>query len=169
MTTPHETLSKLLSECGRALFDAYGVPASDGERPPRVEGVEVQVAGIIGFTGDAVRGSVMLAMSQHALEASRQSERDRPQDWIAELTNQLVGRLKNRLAAFDCDVVITTPLVIRGERIAPVMDGESAPLVWSLGSGKAYGWIDIEAREDFELIERPGAAVAAAEGDSFMF
>lgn len=169
MTTPHETLSRLLSDCGRALFDAYGVQASDGERPPRVEGLDAQVAAIIGFTGDAVRGSVMLGMSQHALRASMQSERDRPRDWIAELTNQLVGRLKNRLAAFDVDVFISTPLVIQGERLAPVMDGDAAPLVWSLGSGKAYGWIDVELKEGFELVERPGATAVAAEGESLMF
>lgn len=167
--TPHETFAALLSECGRALFEAYGVSSTEASRPARVEGLDAHVAAIIGFTGDSIRGSLMLGMNPQALEASRQTTRDRPQDWIAELTNQLVGRFKNRLAAYDVDIVITTPLVIRGERLSPVMDGDAAPLVWTLGEGRAYGWLDVEVQPGLELVERPGAAAVAAEGEALLF
>lgn len=168
MSDNQKTIDVLMGEAGAALFAAYGL-AVETERPEQVDGVRLEIAAVIGFTGSDVRGALMLAMSNTALEASRQTHTDTPRDWIAELSNQLLGRIKNLLAGYDVDVTISTPLVLRGERIAPSMAGDEAPVVWTFSNGTAYGWLDCEFAPNFVFRKSTHAAEVVSEGESLMF
>jgi CheY-specific phosphatase CheX len=164
-----DILDSVLQQAGEKLFETYGLHVKGGGRPETVEGLSIRVVAVLGFTGAELRGSVMLALSEEALMASRQTKDARAQDWIAELANQLVGRIKNQLLGYGTEIALSTPLVIRGDRISPCMKGDQAPLVWSFEEGVGYAWLDCEVVEGFQLVLSEAAPTVAEEGASFVF
>lgn len=149
------------------LFADYGVslePAGD----PRALG-DVLYCGVIGFTGDGIRGSIVLAGSSAALDQSNPIPGSRVRDWIGELTNQLVGRIKNRLLKHGVEVWITTPIVLRGRQIALETANDSPlPMYFAGGRGGVAVWFDVDSDPEFELHEEEASATLD-EGMSLLF
>jgi hypothetical protein len=89
-------------------------------------------------------------------------------DWLAELTNQLLGRVKNRLLAFGTVIHCSTPVVLGGERIAPI---SSQPLghLFTADGGLVSVWFDTVVRPDFTLSPRADALELPSEGDALLF
>jgi len=65
-----------------------------------------------------IRGTLMLATTRSPIEKLAAGGPIR--DWVAELTNQLAGRIKHKLLARGVDILISTPLILRGEHLAPL-------------------------------------------------
>jgi CheY-specific phosphatase CheX len=93
-----------------------------------------------------------------------------PRAWIAELSNQLVGRIKNKLLAQGAEVYVTTPVVLRGELLAP-LDAKSKlpPRAFASEGGNVFVWIELDTDPTLELSMTPRPAAAAEEGDALMF
>jgi CheY-specific phosphatase CheX len=162
------TMLDLMQKVAEELFATYGLTATPITPRSDHESLNVKMASIIGFTGQKLRGTMMLAISAVPLARSKASDvADR--DWLAELGNQLLGRLKNRLARYDVDITMSTPLVIHGERLSPTMHGDHAPYRWLLPDGEANVWFDVEFSPDFELRESSTATEVVAEGESMLF
>jgi CheY-specific phosphatase CheX len=87
-------------------------------------------------------------------------------DWIAELANQLAGRIKNKLLAHGAEVYVNTPVVLRGEHLAPLPRQELLPLTFSTDGGNVFVWIELETNSDVSL---GPPAVALAEGETLLF
>jgi CheY-specific phosphatase CheX len=138
-------------------------------RDPTAKQLEVTLAGIVGFVGEHARGSVMLAMSDQTLERMSPAGAaiDR-RDWVGELSNQLVGRFKNKLLAHSVDVGITTPIVIGGSRLSPTIQDEDQPHVFSFDAGRVHVWLDLQFARDFVLPAARDVAVMA-EGEAELF
>ena len=45
-------------------------------------------------------------------------EQPKPSDWLGELSNQLLGRLKNQLSQFGLKIQVSTPVVLMGPRLS---------------------------------------------------
>ncbi|MFZ5440658.1 MAG: chemotaxis protein CheX [Myxococcota bacterium] len=163
-----ELLRSEMSACGVALFDAYGLGAQQSESPRAGEELDLRLAAVIGFSGQKVRGTLMLAIDEGALRRSLPPGSE-PRDWLAELANQLLGRFKNRLARFGVDLTISTPLVILGERLSPSVRGATSPLRWALGADRAHAWLDAELAPDVTLVESKAMAEVTAEGELLLF
>ena len=87
-------IEDLAQEACMSLFEAYGVKLlqqENGDTP----GGEDTLTGIIGFTGPGITGMCLVAASKEPLQASNPGGSLR--DWVAELSNQLAGRLKHKL------------------------------------------------------------------------
>jgi CheY-specific phosphatase CheX len=79
---------------------------------------------IIGFSGVKIKGTLLLAATKELLDYSHPSKamgmdvgEEDYADWIGEISNQVVGRLKNSLLKFGVNAALTTPTVIKGEGI----------------------------------------------------
>lgn len=113
-----------------ALFASLGEAVEAAPGPFPFSGFEL--AGIIGFGGDA-RGHVMVAASRACVRALHPL-RDRPEsideaDWIAELSNQLLGRFKNNLLPCGATISIGTPVVAASGELKGTTDGEALSYV----------------------------------------
>ena len=101
MLTENDTVSgrvgALVAEACVELFGAYGVLLSPVEAGLD-EGDENVMSGVMGFVGTRLRGTCLLSSAKSTLDASCPAG-NRARDWIGELTNQLVGRLKTKLIA----------------------------------------------------------------------
>jgi hypothetical protein len=134
------------------LFDAYGVELErlqSGETAFRASD-ECVMSGVIGFVGKNVRGTCLLAGNDAPLEASCPPG-GQLRDWVGELANQLVGRLKRKLLARGVEVALTTPLVLSGVRLQPLPRGKLTPTVFSTSSGDVMVWIEVEVDQEFSL------------------
>ncbi|MDB4945390.1 MAG: hypothetical protein JWP97_4924 [Labilithrix sp.] len=117
------------------LFDSYGVPCelSDGQGGPEQEAIEL--GSIVGFRGKGVRGGLAfvapLELIAKLLPVPRDATSSELQlrDWSAEIANQLVGRIKNKLSTKTLDFDVGVPVCFTGKSIKlvflPEADGVS--------------------------------------------
>lgn len=164
----HDELYEIFRRCSEELFVAHGVAPVALGLPSDDEPLRIRTAAIIGYSGPEVRGTVMLAVSREGLAATRPIGDD-DRDWLAELCNQLLGRVKNRLFRHGVQISMSTPLVIRGERLAPSMKGEHAPYRWAVAQGIAYAWFDLECVPAFVWNPASSDSGVLDEGDALLF
>ena len=124
------------------LLQAYGVGASTSAEPWRSTN-EVMLAGVMGFVSERLLGSCLLAGSRDVLMATAPSDA-RPRDWVGELANQLVGRLKSKLLGHGVTITMNTPVVLSGISLCPLPRTEVAPSVHSTPAGQLLVWVEID-------------------------
>jgi CheY-specific phosphatase CheX len=147
------------------LLQAYNVPLT-----PIAEGWtesdEVMFSGVMGFVGDSVRGTCLLAAPQGTVEAAAPKDAG-ARDWVGELANQLVGRLKAKLMARGATIALSTPVVLRGVRLSPLPRTDVEPVVFDSPAGKVLVWLEVEIDDHFQLGEE--RALTASEGELLVF
>jgi CheY-specific phosphatase CheX len=159
-------IADLTGNCCIELFAAYGVNLNSNPSEFIVS-EEVLLSGVIGFVGPTLRGTCLLVGNRSPIELSS-PQKEHTRDWVGELTNQLVGRLKRKFLGFGLEVALTTPVVLSGLHLRPMPRGTLSPRVFSTDSGSIMIWVEVEAEPGFEF----GPAVSestSAEGDVLMF
>jgi len=153
MWTQNSELEIQVSALGRdacnELFGAYGVTLAETKKSWETAD-ERLLSGSMGFVGQKVRGTCLLATTEKSLSASCPTQ-GKLRDWIGELTNQFVGRLKTKLLAAGVEVFVTTPIVLAGVRIQPLPRGRLEPTVFSSPSDEVLAWVEVEADDGFVL------------------
>ncbi len=164
MSDPTGQIEAIVEDCCVTLFADYGVSisAADAATP-----ANLQFCATVGLTGDHLRGSLLLATTREPLVAAG----DDPlvlRDWIAELANQMAGRIKNRLRGLGTTMFYSTPVLLRGEHLAPLINQPPA-LLFSANGGVVSVWFDVDVEPDLVLTETVETAPAAREGDALLF
>jgi hypothetical protein len=93
------------------LLAHYGATVERAET-----GKTADLAAFIGFGVSGYRGSLSVSIPRDTLELTRPRgvEID-PADWLAELCNQLIGRVKARLLLHGPEPIIGLPTVVSGK------------------------------------------------------
>ena len=168
MTTPAEA-QQLINDLTRGhfieLFRMYGmelVPSVSGD----VGGGAILYCGIIGFSGEGIRGTMAVAGSDTMLGASNPVPGGAPRDWVAEVANQLMGNVKSRLLGYDVEVWMSTPIVLRGERLALEVRGVVQSHVYTCASvqGQVVLWVDVETTPEFQMSSVENTALSGLDG-----
>jgi CheY-specific phosphatase CheX len=146
------------------LFDSYGVKLQQVD-PSANPTLPVILSGLVGFSGPGIRGASILAASEKPIAKSNPVDGSLA-DWIAELANQLVGRIKNQLLLRGADLYVTTPIVLPGDHIAPMRRPDITPLVFAADGGSVYVWIELETQPEF-VLGTPSEVVS--EGEALLF
>jgi Chemotaxis phosphatase CheX len=141
MSDANDAISAIVRQACIDLFAYYEIELAPGATPRALSR-----CGVIGFSGHDLRGSVMLGCTDEVLRAAD------VQDWLGELTNQLLGRIKNRLIQHDIAIYSSLPVVLAGEQIVP-LDVQSAGHLFSASGGIVSLW--------FDALLRPGLVLAA--------
>lgn len=144
-----EELQDMAALAAAELFGAYGVHVGRSGAPWQ-ETEEVLYSGVMGFIGDRIRGTCLLAAPAATILASA-PEPTMARDWTGELANQLVGRLKSKLLARGIVIAMTTPVVLSGVKLQPLPRSSVAPSVFETSSGRALVWLEVEVEPDFKL------------------
>lgn len=163
-------ISDLAAIACSELFRAHGVELSPMEAPESEppSSRTPMLSGVIGFVGPRLRGTCLLVSASGPVEASCPAG-GRPRDWVGELTNQLVGRLKAKLIARGVEVFVTTPIVMTGASIRPMPRGPLHPTRFGSEVGSVFVWVEAEAGTDFVLGASELAAPTTIEGDILLF
>ena len=172
MRNPENLLiDELLFDCSRDLFSAYQLEAQPRDCSEFPTTDALCVCGVMGFGGKLLRGSLVLAATREPLEHTNPTGVGSQRDWVCELANQLMGRMKNRLLAVGIEILLATPAGLSGVNLAPTQSRLRAPQVFAAANGFVCVWIDHECAEGFELPRSPLAAADAAlpEGETLLF
>ena len=160
-----DALLGILSRKARDLFAAYEVPCT--ETASAIED-HAHLCGIVSFTGVNLSGSVIVTGTREAIEDSNPGRRCGTRAWLAELSNQLVGRIKNGLLRRGVDVAQSIPIVLGGARIVPMSDRAISPLHFDVGRGRISVWCEVE-HHGLVVGEEDLTAGVASEGDVIVF
>lgn len=130
------------------FFQAYGVACnkSEGGGPP----TGPEMGSIVGFRGKGLRGGLAFVASAEfvarLLPVPPRPARGELQlrDWSAEIANQLVGRLKNKLSQHDIDFEIGTPVCFRGSsiRLSFLPEADGVTLDFAVGADPVRIYLD---------------------------
>ncbi|HEY0250583.1 MAG TPA: hypothetical protein VGC41_03610 [Kofleriaceae bacterium] len=156
-------MRELLLETVTALLDDYAVGhAFDAT----IETSESQLCCVLGFTGDAMTGSVVVAATADAVAASNPVPSTGSAMWLAELTNQLVGRFKNQLLRRGVDVSMSVPVVLSATRLVPILQRAIAPIRLTVASGDMTVYLEVEGDLTLDL---PDESAVLREGEALLF
>lgn len=142
-----DRISELARESCLDLFASYGVDLDAIAEEVLLPGAP---CGILGFTGDGVHGAIVLVASSELLAASCPVQGPASRDWVGELANQLVGRLKNHLILYGVDISLGTPTILRGHEVRPIADTQTIAFRGPAGAARLTVQADIE----FDLAAR---------------
>jgi hypothetical protein len=158
-------IESVVAESCLELFSHYGItvlPPDDWSR------ANFAFCAAIGFTGSDLRGSLLLASSREPLNMAGDNI-DAIRDWLAELANQMLGRIKNRLLALGTAIYYSTPVILRGQHLAP-LDNQPIPHLFRRANGGVVAiWFDVEIGADLILADTPTANAAVGEGEALLF
>ena len=157
----------LAAQACEDLFAAYGVPLTRAA-VSLVDSDEPMLCGVMGFVGQGISGTCLLAGTLGPLQASC-PESGRARDWVGELANQLVGRLKSKLLRRGVELIVTTPVVLSGVRLEPLPRGPLVPATFSTDSGTIVVWVEVDTTPGYGFIGSEHPGLAGSEGDLLIF
>lgn len=177
MTSRISDNQKQIEEIARtacvALFACYDLDL--GANCEQGTSTEAQYVGVIGFTGDNMRGTLLIAMTDRTLAQSL-PETSEPRDsanrdWISELSNQLLGRIKNSLLRRETAIYLSMPLVLRGEHLSPLPRQFCQHICFNTPTGQIQIWVDTEFADDYVLPTEDieGGEEVPSEGEALLF
>jgi CheY-specific phosphatase CheX len=154
---------------GMALFLAYDVSLEPTDIEDYRKSPALNLVSVIGFAGRGVSGTLVLGATEEPLERSKPGDASE-RDWIAELANQLLGRIKNKLMRVGIDFYAMPPAVVSGKHLAPVTSQpDFRPWVFATPGGSVCLWIEVNAAAEVH----PNIALMAedipCEGDLLLF
>ena len=164
-----DTLNNLLFTGTLGLFKAYGVQLA--EDPAGAKETANTWAAVVGFQGAAIGGAVVLVVDSALLHASVPTRETTEREWIGELANQLLGRIKNRLLAYGVDIAAATPGVLGAVRIVPNGPRDQRQGITMVANGnRVTVWIDYHVKDAQRLDKLSrGEADVGREGDLILF
>ena len=155
-----------------ALFADYGQTLQvleSAEEPKRQ--LSMSLGAAIGFTSAHVRGVLAIAVDEQLASAMHPltgSDSASSTDWIGELANQLLGRLKNKLLAYGVELALSTPVVVQGTDLRlGAVHRRATRLAFGHGQNQAQVWWDAEVDSDLVLAEAEDEA--QSEGEMVLF
>jgi CheY-specific phosphatase CheX len=166
MSSLHDALREILSSKAHELFADYGMVCTVDSSPPEVTR---QLCGILGFTGDRLCGSVVMSATEDAVANSNPIKDGATRGWVAELTNQLVGRFKNALFRHGVEVAMSIPVVLTATQLTPLPQTSEQPTRLQVGTGFVTIWLETEADPGLELAEPSAESAIAPEGEAMLF
>ena len=173
-TTEENVIDEVVVATVVALFDAYDVEvkAQPDFREPAKE--VPRLAGIIGFTSAQLRGSIVLCSSVVAVEATGQTaagDISAIRDWMGELANQLLGRIKLKLLRYGIVLNLSTPVVVSGIEMSVHEACPDGLKIYHFdhSGGPLTVMMDVSFAEEFEFRATTDAEEAPSEGEVVMF
>jgi CheY-specific phosphatase CheX len=162
----NDLMGKLGGEAMLDLFEAYSLQAQSTRAEAPAEDPTV---GVIGFTAAKLRGNLALLIPSEVIRVT-QSGSD-AMDWAGELTNQYLGRLKNKLIGYGVALEISTPLVVSGLslRLQEASGARTQRVDCDTSAGPVHALISVRIAEGFEISEESSGEPMASEGEMLLF
>jgi hypothetical protein len=149
-------------QCCSRLFASYGYPLrpSAGGEPP---GDRATLFGSIAFRATGLHGSLVLGSSDEPLTLSNPATAVPIREWIGELSNQLVGRVKNQLLLYALELRVDTPVTLRDTHMSDART-HGLPSISLRGQGGLVRvWLDLQLGRGFQMASEPDPSRAGPE------
>jgi CheY-specific phosphatase CheX len=158
------------------LFSRYGLAVRRADEYEAPVSPDFLLCSVIGFTGRDVRGTLMLALTEDitgrsnpvAAAAAGPSALTQ-RDWVGELSNQLLGRIKLDLLRWGVEIHLNLPAVLLGQHLAPLPRSQLKPLKFALANGAAAVWIEVDVGPGLKLADVEPEDQGPRAGDALLF
>jgi hypothetical protein len=147
------------TQCGLELFAAHGIRLAPAPLLPLVP--ELEFLSIIGFAGARVGGVLVLGADETILQRCNGTA-SASSDWIAELGNQFLGRIKNSLLREGIAIHRSPPAVVHAGAQAALYLRPGSESV-RLADDRDAIWIWMDWETDFAA--EPAATLTPADTD----
>lgn len=167
---PHDAIHTLVQSTTVELFHSYGVAVAPAQRSNiRPAAGPGDCAGMIGFTAPRFTGSLTLAVPVDVLKQMRDAPNSDSAlgDWVRELTNQLLGRIKNRLMRFQIVLQVGVPIAVNRRAFAQETTGTQSVYVFRALRGRFF--VALSGHLDPSALQFSGSINVAGEGDLIIF
>jgi hypothetical protein len=154
------------------LLHSYGLPVAPGGRLETVPRTHLyESVGIIGFDAPKVAGRLTLSIPTAIFDAytSGRSQRTTLPDWTRELTNQLMGRLKNRLLQFQVKLRTHLPIVLSGDALERQRNPMVTEICYSFRALRGEVIVTVDPSLATAVLAYSNANVVAQEGELILF
>lgn len=160
-------LSDVITKSTVLLFRDYDIEITPTPVPS--SDYPVELCGGVGFSGKHARGTLLCAASKELLRRLSAGKCASERDWLGEITNQLLGRIKSRLLRRGIDIMLSPPIVLRGEHLAPLPRAKLVPLSFTMDGGAVFVWLDIDLDASVDLANDEEHDVGLVEGQTLIF
>jgi len=154
------------------VFQSYGVATAPIARVPNaaLSCGGSDLAGTIAFSFGGTQGHLLLLVPLPVLELTRKDLTDaaRAMDWVRELTNQLMGRIKGRLLRFHVDLQLGVPSAAKAQYLIGVGRPSSHPAIYQFRSMRGDVSVALHDMVDESRLVYSGIDLAS-EGDILLF
>jgi hypothetical protein len=156
---------ELFHENGLAVAPLASCPVESSQRYH-------QHVALLNFAGPGFTGALTLSIPDVLFE-SRASEAGRTPagvvDWLAELSNQLFGRVKDRLAVFQLRLKPQLPIGMNGPVLERLRKRTSTQLLYRFRTVRGDILVTLDAPLNDVTLAYSGAAEVAHAGDIILF
>lgn len=167
--TNEEVIEQAVTSSCLSLFADYALTLERVDAATFADVFDIVFCGVVGFSGDQMRGTLLLASSSEPLGRTLPSSDASLREWVAELSNQLLGRIKNKLFAHGVTLHLSTPTVLRGQHLVRVSASPFPPYAFSCDGGVVCVWIDTELSPGIDLTQVTETPDVMSEGSGFLF
>jgi hypothetical protein len=167
-------IRELLAESTLQLFGSCNAPLVD-VRPVATPSSVDSTFAVIGFAGKQMRGSLVLFLYPGILRASYPTPGDVSDEdllgWAGELSNQLIGRFKNKLLTRGVTIDLSTPTAMSGHGLRFATAPPTIHLIErTFGFGGEPVLVRLEARVSPGVeLRAPDPTPPSSEGDMILF
>jgi hypothetical protein len=131
--------------------------------------IDEVMASVVGFGDLQFRGSAILLAHEDVAKVLAHSTPRNTADWLGELGNQLVGRLKNKLAAYGVLPQLGAPVTICGHHLGfSSMGANTASWRVEWPQGTLQAMLSLHLDDDLQLVLDTSSATAE-EGSLSLF
>lgn len=105
--------------------------------------------GLIGFSGPHIQGALGLMGSDDSLKQTAPPEVPfDAHDWVGELANRALGRIKIAMLRSGVEILASTPVVLRGISVSVVRGALVRTFVLKHADQTIHLWVDYTPRSD---------------------
>jgi CheY-specific phosphatase CheX len=153
--------SHSVSVAPRSREEALNEPCSDSE-----------IAGVVSFDGPNIRGGLTVAIPEtvYRLMVQRRPQKTTHAEWMYEITNQVMGRIKNRLIQFQVKLRTSFPVVLSGEALQRHKQQRAVDrVVYSFATLRGEITVTVDASLTRAVLEYSNAPLVLTECDLVLF
>jgi hypothetical protein len=145
--------------------------APRGRKEIRGYTLDTDLVGIIGFEAPKIAGNLTLSipLQVYNLPWARRSSGTNRADWTRELTNQIMGRIKNRLIQFQVKLRTHVPTVLSGVALERHKSRAESGVLYSFGALRGEINLTVDASLTRAVLQYSNASILIGEGDSILF
>jgi hypothetical protein len=168
---PQKLFEQLAAAACQELFAQYGLTVRRATQSDAPVSPEFMMCSVIGFSGRHLRGALVLALTEELPDRSSPlpAAPGRRRDWVGELSNQLLGRVKIELLRRGVEIYLNLPAVLRGQHLAPLPRRELEPIKFTVEEGVIAVWLEIETSPGFQLDPGSTEPAGPTAGEALIF
>ena len=158
----------ILPPTAEVLFRELGLGLVLVEDEQVVPTANHYISASVALTADILSGALRLKMPRSTVDELRRRVPSTPEDWVAELCNQIAGRFGNRLSKRGVSLRFQPPVMAdendaKGEHVPP-----DQRWVFRSGANTAVLELEFKVSDNFDFVA-PGVEPSMAEGQLVFF